>query len=464
MKTRRILTSVLAGIMSLSALTGCAGGTQTDSTNSTSANTASTTKTDTEKTSGDTKSNDEPITLDMYFPVSVGGGPDVLISNLCNEFHEEYPNITVNPVYAGTYAETRTKVQAAIKSGNTPAIALMFSIDLYSLLSMDAIYDFNSLATSDEDKEWLDGFYDGFMENSRCGDLTYGIPWQRSTIILYYNKDAYKEVGLDPEAPPTTWAELEEYAQKLTKVENGTTTRYGIQIPSDKAGYAYWMLQTFCNQQNGFNLMNNTGTEVYFNDPRTIKGINFWKSLSDKGYQAPGTSAWSTTPTDFLEGRAAMIYHTTGNLTNIKKNATFDFGTAKLPADESFGSPTGGGNFYLFKGVPEEQTQAAYTFIKWMTSDPERVAQWSIDTGYVATRPEAYETERMINYTNEFPQALVARDQLEYGHAEFSVYDQGSVQDILDTAIEAVMTGSMDAETAMQQAQEQADAILSQYR
>ena len=99
-----------------------------------------------------------------------------------------------------------------------------------------------------------------------------------------------------------------------------------------------------------------------------------------------------------------------------------------------------------------------------MTNDPERVAQWSIDTGYVATRPEAYETERMKNYTADFPQALVARDQLEYGHAEFSVYDQGSVQDILDTAIEAVMTGSMDAETAMQQAQEQADAILAQYK
>ncbi len=465
MKTRKILSSVLAGILSLSALTGCAGTDSTSSSPETTPAQKNETAAAAEKTDGTTADTSaDEISLDMYFPVSVGGGPDALISELCNEFHSEYPNITINPVYAGTYAETRTKVQAAIKSGNTPAIALMFSIDLYSLLSMDAIYDFNSFAVTDEDKQWLDGFYDGFMENSRCGDITYGIPWQRSTIILYYNKDAYKEVGLDPEAPPKTWDELADYAQKLTKVENGTTTRYGIQIPSDKAGYAYWMLQTFCNQQNGFNLMNDTGTEVYFNDPRTIKGLNFWKSLSDNGWQAPGTSAWSTTPTDFLEGRAAMIYHTTGNLTNIKNNATFDFGTTMLPADESFGSPTGGGNFYLFKGVPEEQTQAAYTFIKWMTNDPERVAQWSIDTGYVATRPEAYETDRMIKYTTDFPQALVARDQLEYGHAEFSVYDQGSVQDILDTAIEAVMTGSEDAETAMQQAQDQADAILSQYR
>ncbi len=264
--------------------------------------------------------------------------------------------------------------------------------------------------------------------------------------------------------PPTTWAELEEYAQKLTKTENDKVTRYGIQIPSDKAGYAYWMLQTFCTQQNGFNLMNELGNEVYFNDPRTIAGLTFWKGLSDKGVQAPGTTAWSTTPTDFLEGRAAMIYHTTGNLTNIKNNATFEFGTAKLPAKDSFGSPTGGGNFYLFKGVPQEQTDAAITFIKWMTNTPDRVAQWSIDTGYVATRPEAYETQLLKEYTASFPQALTARDQLEFGYAEFSVYDQGRVQDILDTAIEAVMTGISTPEESMAAAQEEADAILSQYR
>ncbi len=410
-------------------------------------------------------SAEKVIELDMYFPVSVGGGPDALISALCDQFHEENPGIKINPVYAGTYADTRTKVQAAIQAGNTPAIALMFSIDLYSLLSMGVLYDYDSFCTTGEDKAWLNGFYGGFMENSRYDGLTYGVPWQRSTIIMYYNKDAFREVGLDPESPPTTWAELEEYAGKLTKKDaSGNTVRYGIQIPSDKAGYAYWMLQTFTLTQGGFNLMDDTGTHVFFDDERTIKGLNFWKSLSDKGYQAPGTAAWSTTVTDFLAGTVAMMYHTTGNLTNVRKNASFDFGTSRLAAGTSYGSPTGGGNFYLFKGVPEEQTQAAFTFIKWMTSDPERVAQWSIDTGYVATRPEAYQTDRMIKYVESFPSAVTARDQLEFAKAEFSVFDQGAVQDILDTAIEAAMTGSAPVEQALKDAQVKADAILADYR
>ena len=403
----------------------------------------------------------EPMELTMYFPVSVGGGPDALIDDLCAQYHEENPNITVTPVYAGSYADTRTKVQAAIKGGNTPDLAIMFSIDLYSLLAMDAIADIDSFCTTEEDQEWLNGFYDGFMMNSRDGETTYGIPWQRSTIVLYYNKDAFEAAGLDPEQPTTTWDELYEDAQKLTITENGQTTQYGIQIPSD--GYAYWMLQTFCVQQDGFNLMNDTGTETYYDDDRTATGLKFWKSLSEDGSQPSGIVAWATTPSDFLEGKTAMMYHTTGNLTNVKNNATFDFGVAMLPENESFGSPTGGGNFYIFKGVSEERQQAAFDFIKWMTDD-ERVAQWSIDTGYVATRPSAYETDRMKKYAEEFPYCLVARDQLEYGYAELSTYNQAEVQKAIDDAISYVMTDQQDVETALAAAQQTADGILQAYR
>lgn len=405
--------------------------------------------------------NDDVMELTMYFPVSVGGGPDALIDALCEEYHKENPNVKVTPVYAGSYADTRTKVQAAIKGGNTPDLAIMFSIDLYSLLSMDAIADIDSFCTTDADKEWLNGFYDGFMMNSRDGETTYGIPWQRSTIVLYYNKDAFEAAGLDPEQPPKTWDELKEDAKKLTITENGQTTQYGIQIPSD--GYAYWMLQTFCVEQNGFNLMNETGTETYYDDERTAKGLEFWKSLADDGSMPEGIVAWATTPSDFLEGKTAMMYHTTGNLTNVKNNASFNFGVAMLPANESYGSPTGGGNFYIFKGVSEERQQAAFDFIKWMTDD-ERVAQWSIDTGYVATRLSAYDTERMQEYAKEFPYCLVARDQLEYGYAELSTYNQAEVQKAIDDAISYVMTDQQDVESALATAQQTADGILQAYR
>jgi hypothetical protein len=100
---------------------------------------------------------------------------------------------------------------------------------------------------------------------------------------------------------------------------------------------------------------------------------------------------WGTTPKDFLEKKAAMIWTTTGNLTNIRSNASFPFGVAMLPAKKHPGSPTGGGNFYLFaKTTPAEQ-QAALKFAKWATA-PQRAAAWSIATGYVAVTPAAWET------------------------------------------------------------------------
>lgn len=466
---KKFICSFLAGVCALS-LMAC-GQTSTSAAQSSSAQSSSVqtgSAASSVQSSESTGSTGEaaadtsaPLELTMYFPVAVGGGPDALIDALCAEYHAENPNITIKPVYAGSYADTRTKVQAAIKAGNTPDMAIMFSIDLYSLLAMDAITDIDSFCTTDADKEWLNGFYDGFMMNSRDGETTYGIPWQRSTIVLYYNKEAFAETGLDPEKAPSTWDELKDYAEKLTVTENGQTTQYGIEIPSD--GYAYWMLQTFCNQQSGFNLMNNTGTEVYYNDERTAKGLTFWKSLAENGSMPEGIVAWATTPSDFIEGKTAMMYHTTGNLTNVKNNADFDFGVAMLPACETPGSPTGGGNFYIFKGISEERQQAAFDFIQWMTDD-ERVAQWSIDTGYVATRPSAYETNRMKTYAEEFPYCLVARDQLEYGYAELSTYNQAEVQKAIDDAISYVMTNQSDVTSALNTAQETATNILKSYQ
>ena len=126
-----------------------------------------------------------------------------------------------------------------------------------------------------------------------------------------------------------------------------------------------------------------------------------------------GIVEWGTTPKDFFERKVAMMWTTTGNLTNVKANAKFDFGVAMLPANKQRGSPTGGGNFYIFKKSTPAQREAAFKFIKWVTT-PQRAAQWGIDTGYVAVRADAWDTPVMKQYVAGFPAAAVARDQLPY--------------------------------------------------
>jgi sn-glycerol 3-phosphate transport system substrate-binding protein len=298
--------------------------------------------------------------------------------------------------------------------------------------------------------------------NSQTGGKVWGVPFQRSTVVLYWNKELFKEAGLDPNKPPANWSEMLAYAQKLTKRDaSGNTTQWGIQVPS--SGFPYWLFQGFTTQ-NGVELMNAAGDTTYYDKPEVIEALQFWVDLGRKHRVMPqGVVEWGTTPRDFFERKIAMMWTTTGNLTNVKNNAKFDFGVAMLPAGKRRGSPTGGGNFYVFKKSSPQQQQAALRFIRWITS-PERAAQWGIDTGYVAVRADAWETPAMKKYVSGFPAAAVARDQLPFAVAELSTRENQRVTKALNDGLQAALTGAKTPAQAMQDAQREAERILKPHR
>ena len=402
------------------------------------------------------------IDMTMYYPISVGGKPYELINGLIAEFEAQHPDIKVKAVYYGNYDDTRTKCMAALKAGEKVQMSVLFSIDIFDLLDADVIMPWEDVVTTDQDRAWLKSFYPALMANSMSGGKTYGIPFQRSTIVMYYNKDAFREVGLDPDKPPATWDELVSMGKQLVKRDaNGQVTRWGLSIPS--TGYPYWMFQCLA-IENGMELMNKTGNEVYFNHPDVVAGLQFWHDMAYKHeIMAKGSTDWGTLRQQFLGGSTAMMWHTTGNLTPVRDNATFDFGVAMLPAKKRRGSPTGGGNFYIFKNTTPEERTAVLEFVKFMTA-PINTAKWSIGTGYVATSPAAYETELLKNYVAEFPAATVARDQFQYAVAEFSTHETARVKKFLDDAIQSVLSDNATPKKALDQAQKGADRILQRYR
>ena len=113
----------------------------------------------------------------------------------------------------------------------------MFSNDVHELRELDAIIPFDDVVSTAEEKAWLNSFYPSLMENGIAAGKTWGIPFQRSTIVMYYNKDAYREAGLDPETPPATWGGLIAAAKALTKDDG---SQWGLMIPS--TGYPYLSL------------------------------------------------------------------------------------------------------------------------------------------------------------------------------------------------------------------------------
>lgn len=401
------------------------------------------------------------VELTMYYPVAVGGALTKIVDGLVADFEKQNPDINVSAIYAGNYNDARIKALAALKSGEPAQTSVMFSIDIYELIEQDAIVAFDDVVSSAEDKAWLDSFYPALMENGRTQGKTWGIPFQRSTIVMYYNKDAFRAAGLDPEQPPATWEELVSMGNKLTKKSGGNVDQWGVMIPS--TGYPYWMFGALT-MQNGQTLMNGDGNETYFDAPATVEALQYWKDLGEKhGVMPSGTIEWGTLRQNFLEGKTAIMWHSTGNLTAVKNNASFDFGVAMLPAMKRRGTPTGGGNFYLFKQSTDEEKAAALKLIKFLTQ-PERTAEWSIKTGYLGTRPDAYETDALKAYVKEFPPAAVARDQLEFATAELSTYQTGRVRKLLDDAIQAALTGSKSPADALGDAQKQADRLLKRYR
>jgi len=400
----------------------------------------------------------KPVEITFYYPVNVGGPLTKVIDEMAKSFMDKNPGIKVNPVYTGNYGDNTVKIQAGVQAKQPPDVAVMMSTELFSMLDMKAIIPLDDFIAKDTDIEMAD-FYPAFMEDTQTEGNTYSIPFQRSTIVMYYNKDMFKAAGLDPEKPPATWDELVSYAQKLNKDGHA-----GLEIPGNDD--SYWMFQMLARQNAADpkqNIMTSDGKKAIFDTPENVEALQFWLDLSHKHKAMPeGVIDWATVPTDFIEGKTAMMMHTSGNLTNVKNNAKFDFGVAFPSGQKQFGSPTGGGNLYIFKDTSPEKQAAAWEFVKYMTA-PEQAALFSSSSGYVGVRKSAYETDVMKKYTEGFAQALVARDQLEYAFKELSTHNHGKVSTAITNQIQAALAGQIDAAGALKKAQEEADQALAPF-
>ena len=329
MKKKLVLASSACLVASAMALGGCSGGSKPAETSAAAEKSEAAADATTAAAEG---GSSDAMHLSFYYPVNVGGDAAKLIEKICADFNAENPDIVVDPVYTGNYDDTVTKIQTAIQGGTPPDVFVSLATQRFTMASTGMAMPLDDLiaADGDEGKAYIDDFLSGFMEDSYVDGKIYSIPFQRSTEILFYNKDAFKEVGLDPEKAPATWDELVEDAKLLTN-EN----RYGVGIALN-SGSAQWTFTGFClqNSKNGENLMAEDGKSVMFDTPENVEALQFWLDLQNKyEVMAPGIVQWTDLPTQFLAGEVAMIYHTTGNLANISKNATFDFGTAFLPGN-----------------------------------------------------------------------------------------------------------------------------------
>ena len=394
----------------------------------------------------------KPVTLTLWH--AYGGSFGEQFEALVKEFNETHPYITSEPTYGGNLWTMRDKLLTAIAGDAGPDISQIDQFWCPELAEAGSIVKMWDFIEPDPDfhpedvheKAWETGTYKGEV---------WTMPFSMSNIALYYNKDMFKAAGLDPEKPPTTWDELAEYAQKLTKDTDGDgePDEWGLSYTL-KANYGcvyYWIAFLW---QAGGDLFNEDFTKSTFNGPAGVKATQFWIDLVYKYKAVPLAPPEKGFETD----KIAMTFASTARLGRYLRDVGSDkLGVAFMPKDEKYATGVGGANLAIFKTCPDYD--AAYEFVKWMTS-PEINLRWSEATGYLPLRKSVVESDKYQAYLKEEPRARVILDQMPYAIVRPNILAYAAASREIGMAVEQAVFGNLDPKTVLDAAAEKVDAML----
>lgn len=384
-------------------------------------------------------SGQQQVKLAFMYPVGVSGDINRLISNMIAGFNAAHGDIQVEAIYAGSYDNTEQKVMTALGVGDPPATWLPINSMLATFLDMDALEDVTALAKADDIYQ---DFLPGFLGTCVSDGKLYGLPFQCSTPVVYYNKTAFEKAGM--KAAPTNWTELEAAAKALTVRQGDAVSQWGLTIGG---GWHDWIFESFV-RQNG--LVFWSKDKVAFDAPESLDALEFWLRMVKAGTM-PSASTWQSSANDFMAGRTAMLYHSTGSMTNILKSSSFPVGVAPMPKNKMLGSTMGGGPILIAKKQPDAHKRAAWTFARWMTNTANQ-AQWCIDTGYLAARKSSWETPLLTAHVAKVPESRTAFVTAEVAGAFLQVPGYHKVRSHLQSAIDRTLAGEVKPDAALREA------------
>jgi sn-glycerol 3-phosphate transport system substrate-binding protein len=336
------------------------------------------------------------------------------LNKIVDNFNKSQSNIKVVTVFQGTYDDLLSKLNTALASNAAPALAQVYDIgQAYMRQSGETV---PIQAFIDRDKFNTSDFEPAVLNYYKYQDKLQSMPWNASSSILLYNKDAFKAAGLDPEKPPTTFGEVTDYAKKLTKKDaSGQTVQYGFG-PSIYGWLFEQLMATsgalYCDNGNG---RDDRANKVVYNGPEGKAILDWWKAGVDGGYfYNPGIDNAGATNA-FNAGKSAMYIESSASLRGSVNSAKFTVGTGIYPHPDSKpatgGNIIGGASLYIMKSRPAEEQQAAWEFIKYAMT-PAVQAQWNLDTGYYPVVKAAYNEQASKDWATKYPQFTTAVSQI----------------------------------------------------
>jgi sn-glycerol 3-phosphate transport system substrate-binding protein len=392
------------------------------------------------------------------------------INSIVDQFNKSQSDYVVKAVYKGSYNEAMNAGIAAFRGGNAPDILQVFEVGTATMMyAKGAIKPVQEMSEEAGDpinpKDFLGAVASYY--SSADGKLV-SMPFNSSTPVFFYNKDAFKKAGLNPDQPPKTWKDVAEDGKKLRAagMECGYTTGWPSWIQLENLGS--WHNEAYASKDNGFGGLD---ARLELNKPIYVRHMTFLADMAKAGtftYGGRGDDANAL----FISGKCGMFTGSSGTRASIVKNGNFKFGTSELPyyADVK-GAPQnsiiGGASLWVFAKKSPEVYKGVTKFFKFLAS-PGQAAAWHQGTGYVPVTKAGYEETKKSGFYDKNPGTEVAVKQLD---ADTTKNSRGvrlgylpQIRDIEDGEMEQIFAGKVTAKDGLAVMTTRGDELLARFQ
>jgi sn-glycerol 3-phosphate transport system substrate-binding protein len=420
----------------------------------------------------------KPGSTKIEFWYGLGGPNGDVVRNVINKYNLSQDKYYVEGVFQSSYDDTLSKFNASLSGNALPNVVQIYDIGTQRMIDTKQIIPVQDLVNHDNLQSVVDDLEPAIRSYYTIGGKLYSMPFNSSTAVMYYDKNAFKQAGLDANKKIWTYDEVLDAAKKLTKKDaNGKIARAGVGFYD----YSWFFEQELAAHNTLFSSPDNgrTGraTKYVFNNQVADKWLDFQKQLLTSGsanYYGANGSAASTSA--FLNGQSAITFESIASLRNYVKTAAknggkIDVGVAYIPRQA--GVPQGrtiigGASLWVTNKGSKVQQDGAWDFIKY-TVQPEVQAYWSSNTGYVPVRLATYKLSDMKDTLSKYPQFQTAIDQIR--SAPTSYFNSGSVtgnmlsvRNFIQQATDDYLTGRVgSSQAALDSAAKKSNDSLDEY-
>lgn len=391
------------------------------------------------------------------------------VNDLAKDFNSRQKDYKVTPVFKGTYDESMTAAIAAFRAGNAPHILQVFEVGTATMMASKGAIKPVAVLMKEAGAKFDPSVYipavSGYYTASNGQMLSF--PFNSSTTVFHYNKDAFKAAGLDPDKPPLTWPEVALAAAKLKaaghKCPFTTTWQSWTQLES----FSAWHNVEFATKRNGFNGLD---TRLAINTPLHVRHIENLANMAKQGlfvYKGRNNSADAT----FVSGECAMYTGSSGAYGGIKRNAKFAAGISTLPYYPDVpGAPQntviGGASLWVMSGKKAEEYKGVAAFFNYL-SDAAVQAGSHQRTGYLPITTDAFKLTEQSGFYKQNPGTDVAVTQMVRKVTDKSrgvrLGNFVQIRTIADEELEQVWAGKKTAKEGLDALKKRGDELLERF-